>query len=58
MPTPAVILLPGLARLPAHFDDASALLIASGGRILLWQSGRVEEGVVRFSPHGWSDFVH
>ncbi|MBZ7831403.1 DUF2509 family protein [Raoultella planticola] len=38
------------------FDDASALLIASGGRILLWQSGRVEEGVVRFSPHGWSDF--
>jgi hypothetical protein len=56
MPTPAVILLPGAGACLRIFDDASALLIASGGRILLWQSGRVEEGVVRFSPHGWSDF--
>lgn len=38
------------------FNDASVLLIASGGSILLWQSGRVEKGVVQFSPHGWSDF--
>lgn len=38
------------------FDDASVLLIASGGGVLLWQSGGIEEGMVRFSPHGWSDF--
>ncbi|WP_132730514.1 DUF2509 family protein [Raoultella sp. BIGb0138] len=36
--------------------DASVLLIAGSGGLLLWQSGRVTEGVVRFSPHGWSDF--
>ena len=33
-----------------------ALLIAASGRVLLWHSGRVEQGSVRFSPHGWSDF--
>ncbi|MEX0498507.1 DUF2509 family protein [Raoultella terrigena] len=38
------------------FSDASALLIAASGRVLLWHSGRVEQGSVRFSPHGWSDF--
>ncbi|WP_434670254.1 DUF2509 family protein [Klebsiella sp. B345] len=38
------------------FSDASVLLIASGGSILLWQSGWVEKGTVQFSPHGWSDF--
>lgn len=38
------------------FSDASALLIAASGRVLLWHSGQVEQGSVRFSPHGWSDF--
>ena len=40
------------------FSDASVLLIGSsgGGRMLLWQSGAVEQNRVHFSPHGWSDF--
>lgn len=38
------------------FSDASVLLIGGGGRMLLWQSGEVEQNRVRFSPHGWSDF--
>lgn len=40
------------------FSDASVLLIGSsgGGRMLLWQSGAVEQNRVHFSPHGWSGF--
>ncbi|WEF29007.1 DUF2509 family protein [Klebsiella aerogenes] len=39
-----------------RFNDASALLIASSGTVQVWQSGRIEQGVLLFSPHGWSDF--
>lgn len=38
------------------FSKTSVLLIASGGSILVWQSGQLVKGQVRFSPHGWSDF--
>ncbi len=39
-----------------RFNDDSALLIAGSGTVRVWQSGWVEQGVLRFSPHGWSDF--
>jgi type II secretory pathway component PulK len=39
-----------------RFSDASALLIASSGAVQVWQSGWFEQDVLRFSPHGWSDF--
>lgn len=33
-----------------------ALLIAGIDDLLLWQSGEITEGQIRFSAHGWSDF--
>ena len=32
------------------------LLIAGGNDLLLWRRGEIVDGIVRFSPHGWSDF--
>lgn len=38
------------------FEDETALLIASSGEQLRWQTGRVMSGAVRFDGNGWSDF--
>lgn len=37
-------------------DEGKALLIAGSNGLLLWRSGNIIEGELRFSPHGWSDF--
>lgn len=38
------------------FNDGRALLIAGSGTVQLWQSAWVEQGVLRYLAHGWSDF--
>lgn len=38
------------------FVDGTALLIAQGEGLSLWQSGVWEEDKIHFSAHGWSDF--
>lgn len=36
--------------------DNRLLLTAASGEQRLWRGGRIEQGEVVFSPHGWSDF--
>ncbi|MEG5464382.1 DUF2509 family protein [Enterobacter chuandaensis] len=36
--------------------EKTVLLIAGDGDLLLWRSGEIIDGKIRFSPHGWSDF--
>ncbi|MFS9771983.1 DUF2509 family protein [Enterobacter chuandaensis] len=36
--------------------ETTVLLIAGDGDLLLWRSGEIVDGKIRFSPHGWSDF--
>ncbi|WP_054177590.1 DUF2509 family protein [Trabulsiella odontotermitis] len=37
-------------------DDNTGLLIARSGDFSYWQSATLEQGVIRFPPHGWSDY--
>ncbi|HDT1289020.1 DUF2509 family protein [Enterobacter asburiae] len=37
-------------------SGARVQLIAGDSDLLLWRSGEIVDGNVRFSPHGWSDF--
>jgi hypothetical protein len=37
-------------------EGGDALLIARSGDFTYWQSATPEQAVIRFSPHGWSDF--
>ena len=39
-----------------QLSGARVLLIAGDSDLLLWRSGEIVDGNVRFSPHGWSDF--
>ena len=39
-----------------QLSGARVLLIAGDSGLLLWRSGEIVDGNVRFSPHGWSDF--
>ncbi|AMY64911.1 DUF2509 family protein [Enterobacter asburiae] len=39
-----------------QLNGARVLLIAGDSGLLLWRSGEIVDGNVRFSPHGWSDF--
>ena len=39
-----------------QLNGARVLLIAGDSDLLLWRSGEIVDGNVRFSPHGWSDF--
>ena len=39
-----------------QLSEARVLLIAGGNDLLLWRRGEIVDGIVRFSPHGWSDF--
>ena len=39
-----------------QLSGARVLLIAGDNDLLLWRSGEIVDGNVRFSPHGWSDF--
>ena len=39
-----------------QMSEARVLLIAGDNDLLLWRSGEIVDGNVRFSPHGWSDF--
>ncbi|QLR44445.1 DUF2509 family protein [Enterobacter sp. RHBSTW-00994] len=37
-------------------SDERVLLIAGNNDLLSWRTGKVLEGQIIFSPHGWSDF--
>ncbi|MEH0887242.1 DUF2509 family protein [Enterobacter sp. UNJFSC 003] len=37
-------------------SEARVLLIAGKNDLMLWRTGEVTDGLIHFSPHGWSDF--
>ena len=37
-------------------SETHVLLIAGVNDLLLWRTGEIIDGKIRFSPHGWSDF--
>jgi hypothetical protein len=39
-----------------QLSEARVLLIAGDSDLLLWRTGEIVGGKIRFSPHGWSDF--
>ncbi|EMN1409707.1 DUF2509 family protein [Enterobacter cloacae] len=39
-----------------QLSETTVLLIAGVNDLLLWRSGEIVDGKIRFSPHGWSDF--
>ena len=40
-----------------RLSETTVLLIAGVNDLLLWRSGEIIDGNIRFSPHGWSDFA-